>query len=428
MNLLNLKIKSKDLDWEAFCEKILPHQQVFLYFPKIYFSMKRLEIYSSLVKGNFKVAAEQFEDFFRPWKNSVSFQKLNSLFRIIFECPYNYKVVEILNCYTAQLKEILFDEILTSYIIDYDSQCGNNKSIVLECFDVTNIEEMLRNQIANLSIPSLSYSSLDEVAKSMEMIQNPSFSMWNEQKRNQDFHFKVIHNFEDNSIKYNFSNTDISAMKNDSASTLNQTNRNSSSLPSLNNLFKKDPQLNLNSHKKNIVRRSDKDSKRTIMKANGQFLKNFLPKFLKKENIAKKIFRKFRKFIIQTHVKSPINADDTNYAFLKKILQKKFIPPFSLIHEEKEYTFKSLNTQFFHILFSCKLFSQLYDDFVESTQNKLVDTFVSKYNLKQTEPEIIESLTYYMSNFNLIYVNEFNKNDKESSSVESQMDESSMSS
>ena len=136
------------------------------------------------------------------------------------------------------------------------------------------------------------------------------------------------------------------------------------------------------------------------------FLKTFNPKFLKKENIDKKIFRRFRKFIkflYKENSKSPIFSK--NPFFWKKFYIKNLLPPVKVVVDNGELIeHKSFNTQYLIWLFAQEGTTELFKLFTQKELDNVINNFVSEYHLnKYKEPNIIEKLKQYITFIPEIY-------------------------
>lgn len=137
------------------------------------------------------------------------------------------------------------------------------------------------------------------------------------------------------------------------------------------------------------------------------FLRDFNPKFLKKENIDKKIFRKFRNFI--KHQYNSIITIKTEELFLykeqfwKDFCTKNLLPPMAYHVSNRLIQFKSFNTKYFIWLFSQNGTASLFQMFVEECGQSIISSFVSKYNLDIKEKEIIPKLQKYLYAIPSIY-------------------------
>ncbi len=139
------------------------------------------------------------------------------------------------------------------------------------------------------------------------------------------------------------------------------------------------------------------------------FLKNFNPKFLKKENIDKKIFRKFRNFVKEKFQKEPNNIIFSfESEFWKNFCFTNLLPPMKY----KDYEFKSFNTKYFLWLFSRFGSVNLFKQFIEEKGNLVIENFINEYNLENsTEINIIEKLKEYLNRIPIIYSRNKNSND-----------------
>ena len=165
-----------------------------------------------------------------------------------------------------------------------------------------------------------------------------------------------------------------------------------------------DPHSNYNNFtKKYVVKNNPKKRFRDIH----PFLKTFNPKFLKKENIDKKIFRRFRKF-----VKSVLKQNSKNKAiiiknelFWKKFCEKNLLPPVKIVENNGELIeHKSFNIKYLMWLFNQEGAIELFNLFSEKEGENVIDSFINEYNLKKSkEPNIIQKLRDYMKYIPDIY-------------------------
>ena len=144
------------------------------------------------------------------------------------------------------------------------------------------------------------------------------------------------------------------------------------------------------------------------------FLKTFNPKFLKKENIDKKIFRRFRKFVkayYKENKNSPIFSK--NVLFWKKFYMKNLLPPVKIISNNGEVIeHKSFNTQYLIWLFNQEGTTELFQLFIEKESENVINNFINEYNLsKCNEDGIIEKLKQYINYIPEIY-DSYNNNHK----------------
>jgi hypothetical protein len=161
------------------------------------------------------------------------------------------------------------------------------------------------------------------------------------------------------------------------------------------------------------------------------FLRDFNPKFLKKENIDKKILRKFRNFVksfmendLSSKIYSRINGKEElqkaitiesekykNLIFLKKFYKQNLLPPMNYCDDDNNISieFKSFNTNYMLWLFSQDGVSEIYKLFTDNLGNEILNDFVQSYNLdfvnKKNEIGIIQTLKDYIFSIEKIYTN-----------------------
>jgi len=248
-------------------------------------------------------------------------------------------------------------------------------------------------------------------------IENEKSEKNNDINNNEDMNIE-INKFENNNIENNNNNIEI---KNNSENKIIEENSNynlmTADLSTLsdnihnnninNNIkinnntpnFINDSYSNFNKYSRDYLPKMA--FKKERFKNTDPFLKNFNPKFLKKENIDKKIFRKFRNFIKEKYQKSPNNIIFSyENEFWKSFCTSNLLPPMKY----QEYEFKSFNTKYFLWLFSQYGSFDLFKQFIEEKGKFVIDNFINEYNLEQsTEVNIIEKLKEYLNKIPIIY-------------------------
>lgn len=150
------------------------------------------------------------------------------------------------------------------------------------------------------------------------------------------------------------------------------------------------------------------------------FLKNFSPKFIKREGVDKLIIRRFRKYTLN-YLKgkgivysNKTNKDDvvalysnTNLFFIMNFSYNNYIPPF----QYKNLSFKSHNTNYLVWLFKDKLVNYVYESFSNDEGLDFYNKLLKDYDLVNKESSITEKLKYYIVNYNKIYNKIYNLND-----------------
>ena len=174
-----------------------------------------------------------------------------------------------------------------------------------------------------------------------------------------------------------------------------------------NDNFLNDSYSNFNKYSRDYLPKISFKNER--FKNSDPFLKNFNPKFLKKENIDKKIFRKFRNFVKEKFQKEPNNIIFSfESEFWKNFCFTNLLPPMKY----KDYEFKSFNTKYFLWLFSRFGSVNLFKQFIEEKGNSVIENFINEYNLENsTEINIIEKLKEYLNRIPIIYSKNKNSND-----------------
>lgn len=121
-------------------------------------------------------------------------------------------------------------------------------------------------------------------------------------------------------------------------------------------------------------------------------LKKYTFKSVKRENIDKKIIRKFRNFI-KNQVKNVENQDD----FVKDYANNSLFPPFTY----KTQSFKSFNSSYMIWLFSNQEIYQLYDEFISINHDEINDFLIKSLKIHDENEKILVS--NYIININKVY-------------------------
>ena len=175
--------------------------------------------------------------------------------------------------------------------------------------------------------------------------------------------------------------------------------------------FLTDPQSNYNNFtKKYKIENKTKKRYRDIH----PFLKTFNPKFLKKENIDKKIFRRFRKFVKSLYKENNNSRSfNKNVLFWKKFNSQNLLPPVKIMMDNGELIeHKSFNTQYLMWLFNQEGTIELFELFIKKESPSLINSFIKEYNLSQSdESNDIDKLKQYIEYIPEIY--DPNNNNKE---------------
>jgi len=157
-------------------------------------------------------------------------------------------------------------------------------------------------------------------------------------------------------------------------------------------------------------------------------LKEFNAKFTKRENIDKKILRKFRKYIKEKNKKNLIDWNligltPIQIGFWLNFIGDNMLPPMKYKENNEEFQFKSFNTKYLLWLLSHKGFTALYKVYLDEKYDELISMFVAKYTLKKNEE--LNQLIFYIKNLPDIFCQ---NNDEEMKEIEEEeSDEQSLS-
>ena len=183
-----------------------------------------------------------------------------------------------------------------------------------------------------------------------------------------------------------------------------------------------DPYSNYNNYtKKYTIEKKIKKRYRDIH----PFLKNFSPKFLKKENIDKKIFRRFRKFVKSLYKENNNSSIFTkNVLFWKKFNSQNLLPPVKIKEDNGELIeHKSFNSQYLIWLFSQEGTIELFKLFTKKESVNLINDFIKEYNLKpEKESNDIDKLKHYIEYIPEIY-DSYNMNNNNNNNNKIALDE-----
>jgi len=146
------------------------------------------------------------------------------------------------------------------------------------------------------------------------------------------------------------------------------------------------------------------------------FLKEFNIKFTKRENIDKKILRKFRKFLKDKLKKGTLNLDtfltnidQHNKNFWTTFINDNLLPPMKFKENNEIVEFKSFNTTYMVWLLSHKGSVELYEIYIKENFNDVLNLFVSKFNLKENDE--LNQLRVYVANLASIFYSVNNENE-----------------
>ena len=132
-------------------------------------------------------------------------------------------------------------------------------------------------------------------------------------------------------------------------------------------------------------------------------IKEFKFKLFKRENLDKKILRKFKKFL-KAELKGENDKEIKNFinnnGFWLDYISMNLMPPF--FYEKENISFKSFNTQYLCWFFEHKFSLELYNIYIKINYEKLLPIIKKAYNLDENSDDFILVQTY-LNTMPLIY-------------------------
>jgi len=194
-------------------------------------------------------------------------------------------------------------------------------------------------------------------------------------------------------------------------------NTNQQNLVNLMTLTNNTPQISKNEKDQKIKKFAIEKTKN--VKPN---LKDFNAKFTKRENIDKKILRKFRKFIKEKNKKNlldwiGIGLNQTQIDFWLNFIGDNMLPPMKYKENNEEFQFRSFNTKYLLWLLSHKGFINLYKIYLDEKYDELISMFIIKYSLKHNDE--LNQLIFYIKNLSDIFCKNYDEEIKEMDEEES---------
>lgn len=229
-------------------------------------------------------------------------------------------------------------------------------------------------------------------------IANNNSSSFNEHYQNNNKQlFNSNKNYENNASR-KYSQT-TSLLNQDSIYNNTNTNQDANSLNKL--------LLNINENSFNIDKPILEDNKFTKNKnAKLSVLKKFNFKQVKRENIDKKVIRKFKKFL-EEKFQDLSQLSDQSLTFSLSLIKNKVFPP---LITDTGLSFKSFNTSYMIWFFSHKDAFIFYNEFIDINIIKCVELIVTTFNV--TDKSEIVLIRNYLLSLGKIY-SEFSSEQKE---------------
>jgi len=383
-------------------QKFSNHTTLFKQFPNLTIEVK-IKLYTMKIMKNLEHA---------KWlsKNEITNDNIREKFND--ELDLQSIDLDYNTIHSEILENIIFDEN-DSGLSDFDTNEEEEKS-KNEIFNITKIKKLIHKNVKSL------FSKMQEDDQYNPLIQLEKEIVNKESVfKEKEIDNKINENINNNEIKTEENTEEFIEEKNDLDNNENLENN------STDVVFEKekeivnykkynfftDPYSNYNNFtKKYKVKTNQKKRFRDIH----PFLKTFNPKFLKKENIDKKIFRRFRKFV-KAYYKENKNSQifSKNVHFWKKFYVKNLLPPVKITSNNGEIIeHKSFNTQYLIWLFNQEGTTELFQLFIQKELENIINNFINEYNLsKCSEDGIIEKLKQYISYIPEIY-DSYNNNQK----------------
>lgn len=134
-------------------------------------------------------------------------------------------------------------------------------------------------------------------------------------------------------------------------------------------------------------------------------LKNFRPKYTKRENVDKKILRKFKLFLKEKFKNKTLNIEDNDKNFWIMFINGNSFPPMKYTdnNTDEVVEFRSFNSKFLTWLFSKKGACSFYEQFVKEQLEKVASSIVKDYNIMDKVD--IDQLEFYIVNMQAIFTN-----------------------
>lgn len=171
-------------------------------------------------------------------------------------------------------------------------------------------------------------------------------------------------------------------------------------------------QSNTYSYPSKVLLNPNKPAKRVLSSFKYDIAKQYNISFDKKENIDKKIIRKFKQFLIDNR-KSELFAETlssdarSNTQFWKTFIESNLLPPYRHVNPltGEEFEFKSFNNNYLIWLFCIKGSVELYSIFINEKSRELLQSVLYKKNYKTISNEQKNMLFKYINEFHYIYSN-----------------------
>lgn len=409
------------MTWDAFSRRILEFQNLFYVFPQLLYSLLKIQIYDLLLKANAEEAEKLYYRNFGMLSHYSKFIQTHRHFFSLFRAEEDV-TRQAINEEYANLKHEFFVEFenLISESLSYEpiylfksKKKINFKQTVL-CllseFPVSPIERLIFEKIQEFTDSSYQLSIIGIFMGNLQ--RSNLFNILSCIKPDIELSSQVEEIISPLSQEVLYSNKAIENSINIENSLplheLPQDFADPSAIPIINcdismPFAKYDPCLNLNRLERPLAAPSEAKFKFDI-----PFLKFFKPKFMKRDNINKKIIRRFRRFVkfrieleqgIQNYMLNIANDSDANIEY--RFAFSNALPPFRIADQE----FKSFNSKYLFWLFANSKLRSHFEAFAQEDAIKLSNELINYYNLEINESMICCKLIFYVENLSKFYSN-----------------------
>ena len=377
-----------------------------------------------------------FEDYFEFMENPIiiksrSYQQIWEKACIIFQAGFNLSLdwilwVEkeksknnpiVINYYKE--KENFAKEINT--LINFEKEIINNYKAneynKFHNFSLSGNEQGNNLDIFNEMNHGFSFNNIGETPsvnfnflKPNELVNFNDFSPKNKsfnndvnnvifENKNDFINYNFYNDLNNNNLKINNLNLiNLKEDENNKNLNNNSKNNNSDSISLNTNPVgnKRNSKISINSRGSTKSYKSDMRKKK---------IKEYKFKLLKRENVDKKILRKFKKYL-KAKSKEKEDNEIKNYIknndFWSEYIKQNLMPPFKYEKEKEKVSFKSFNTQYLCWFFEHKYSLELYNFFIKEKYDNLIHEIKEANNLKENCDDF-SLIKNYINTMPLIY-------------------------
>jgi hypothetical protein len=331
----------------------------------------------------------------------------------------NKNSLEVINYYKEKekfVKEINFlinleKEIVNSYQSNESSKYHN---LHLYDFEPNNNMTLFNNELEFNDVDDKPFDNFIFPPRTSD--ENPNQILSNNKPLKDDVNHVIFEN-KNELINYNFYSDLNNNLKNNNLNLINSTNdennKNKNIIINLNS-----EEINKNNNTESISLNSNsigtkRNSKITINSRGSvksyksdlrkKKIKEYKFRQLKRENVDKKILRKFKKFLKNkskekenNEIKSFIKSNE----FWSEYIKLNLMPPFN--YDKENITFKSFNTQYLCWFFEHKFSLELFNIFVRDNYENLLTMIKEAYTLSEDSDDY-SLLKNYINTMPLIY-------------------------